>query len=102
MENSHLEFNLTLDWILNMGTVCPKTGLVFTYKENGNNYGNRAPTTPSVDKIDPSKGYTIDNCQIVCWWYNVAKHQFTNEVVLELCQRVVTTSKIQSAQNVGS
>ena len=85
-----------------MGTVCPKTGLVFTYKENGNNYGNRAPTTPSVDKIDPSKGYTIDNCQIVCWWYNVAKHQFTNEVVLELCQRVVTTSKIQSAQNVGS
>jgi hypothetical protein len=45
--------------------------------------------SPSIDKIDPAKGYTIDNCQVVSWWYNVTKQRFTDKEVLELCKAVV-------------
>lgn len=44
---------------------------------------------PSLDKIDPSGGYTKSNVQVVCWWYNASKQQFTDAEVLTLCEAVV-------------
>jgi len=41
------------------------------------------------DKIDPSKGYTKDNCRVVCWWYNLAKSIYSDEVVLDLMKTTV-------------
>lgn len=87
----NLEVTIDLEWLLQMPTHCPKTGFEFTWRYNGSNIGNRSPYSPSIDKIDPYKGYTKDNCQIVCWWYNVSKQQFTDEQVLELCKSVVNT-----------
>ena len=49
------------------------------------------------NKINPSLGYTKENCQVVCWWYNVSKQTFTNEEVLWLCKRVVSVSETQHA-----
>ena len=69
--------------------VCPKTGLQFNIIEKGKNYRDRHPLTPSIDKIDPMMGYTEDNIQIVCWWYNLAKSRLTDQEVLELCKAVV-------------
>ena len=97
-----LSFNLTIEWILSNLVKCPKTNLNFTFSENGSSYSNRSPTTPSIDKINPLLGYTKDNCQIVCWWYNSAKQQFSDEEVLNLCKAVVTTSlNTKPVQNVG-
>ena len=86
----NLPFNLTTDFIVNelKKGFCPKTGIEFTIDNNGKGWGNRKVSTPSVDKIDPSKGYTIDNVQIVCWWYNLAKATFTDQEVIELCKKV--------------
>lgn len=37
--------------------------------------------TPTIDKIDSGKGYTKDNCRIVCWWFNLTKSIYTDEQV---------------------
>ena len=95
----NIEHDLTIEWIMERLTTCPKTGIEFSFSHNGNNYSNRSPYTPSIDKVDPTKGYTKDNCVIVCWWYNVSKQRFTDEEVLELCRRVVDTYTIQTAIN---
>jgi hypothetical protein len=70
---------------------CPRTGIKFKKLLQANSdYSNRDPWSPSVDKIDPTKGYTKDNVQIVSWWYNVSKQQFTDDEVLEFCQKVIS------------
>lgn len=40
------------------------------------------PWAPSVDRMDSKKGYTQDNCRVVCWIYNMAKSEWTDDVVL--------------------
>lgn len=95
-----LEFNLTINWAISQSKVCPKTGFQMSYSDNGNNFSSRNPLAASIDKIDASKGYTQDNCQIVCWWYNVTKQDFPEDQVIKLCQAVVDTFAMKAAQNV--
>jgi hypothetical protein len=40
------------------------------------------PWAPSVDRIDCKLGYTQDNCRVVCWIYNMAKSEWTDDVVM--------------------
>jgi hypothetical protein len=90
-KDKNIEFDLDMNEIhmtLANGK-CVKTGHEFVIKEKGRNYKDRSPFAPSIDKIDPSKGYTKDNIQVVCWWYNSAKGRYTDEEVLELCKAVV-------------
>ena len=46
------------------------------------------------------KGYIKDNCQIVCWWYNVSKQDFKEERIIDLCRAVVNTFDMKAAQDV--
>ena len=56
--------------------ICPATGDLFNYDL----IGTANPYSPSLDQIVPGLGYTIENTQIVCWWYNAAKGDwFTDE-----------------------
>jgi hypothetical protein len=48
-------------------------------------------TSPSLDRIDPFKGYEKDNVQWVCWRYNDAKSSMTDESFLGLCLAVAAT-----------
>lgn len=41
-----------------------------------------SPTQPSLDRIDPSIGYTKENTRVVCWWYNVMKHDWSDKEVV--------------------
>ena len=84
-----MDFNLDLDWLYKRLYFCERTGIEFNIGYNGSNYSDRDLRTPSIDKINPELGYTKDNCQIVCWWYNVSKQRFTDEEVIELCRKVV-------------
>ena len=86
-----IEFDLTVELIhgLILKGMCPRTGFKFEIENKGSDYSNRSPYTPSIDKINPSKGYTKDNIQVVCWWYNFAKQRYTDREVLELCKAVV-------------
>lgn len=86
-----IEFDLTFEWAIekiNAG-VCEVTGLPFSLSPPGG-HAERSPWSPSVDKIDPSKGYTRDNCRVVVWIYNAAKSEFSDSDVLRMAMSVVT------------
>lgn len=56
--------------------VCERSGVPFDLSP-----GARSWRTPSLDRIDSSKGYTLDNVQLVIWAYNSAKNNDTDEDV---------------------
>ncbi len=99
-KKNNSEFNLDIHWAIEQPRICPKTNLPLSYSDNGNNYGVRNPLAASIDKIDSKKGYTKDNCQIVCWWYNVSKQDFKEERIIDLCRAVVNTFDTKAAQDV--
>ncbi len=73
-----LRFNLTEGWVaekLDKGR-CEATGLPFIFDKDP--YVN--PYYPSIDRIDSNKGYTVNNCQMVCHMFNIAKSEFDEEV----------------------
>lgn len=90
-EDKSLAFDLTPEWIqpkLEAG-VCEVTGLPLELSgEEFKGYGHFRPWTPSLDRIDPTKGYTTDNVQVVCWIYNQAKGVGTHADVIRLAQAI--------------
>lgn len=47
------------------------------------------PCSPSIDRINPNKGYTNENTRVVIWWYNMAKGQLSDLEMLDFCKLVV-------------
>lgn len=44
----------------------------------------RRPWAPSVDRVDNAKGYSMENCRIVCGSVNIALHQWGLQVLLRI------------------
>lgn len=82
-----IEFNLSLDWVVsNLAKgCCAVTGIPFTI---ANQAGQKGPFSPSIDKIDPKKGYTEDNCRMVLLMYNSAKGPWSDALVLEMAKAI--------------
>jgi len=85
-EKKGLEFNLTKEFIqqkLEVG-VCEMSGIPL--QMNGvklkHKSGANRPFSPSLDRMDCTKGYTMDNVKVVCWIYNAAKGVGTHEDVI--------------------
>jgi len=93
-----IPFSLTLGWFkanLQRGT-CQVTGLEFVKPvyQRGNR-GQRGPYTPSVDRIDNTKGYTPDNCRMVIWMANLAKNSYSDIDFARLCKAFTATELSQ-------
>jgi len=73
-----IKFNLDKEWLKEKETIekCEATGIKFDTTMEP--YVN--PFYPTIDRIDSKKGYTKDNCQIVCNMFNVAKGEFDESV----------------------
>lgn len=67
----NMEFDLNIDWFKkNLLEYCPILGTKFTFMERGEkSYGS----SPSLDRIDNSKGYTKDNVIIISYRANAIK-----------------------------
>lgn len=90
---SGLEFTITqslLEVILYQG-FCQKTGIPFDFSSPNNSNFN--PYAPSVDRKNPFLGYTVDNIQVVCNAYNIAKNQMTDEQFINFCKIVWEKNK---------
>lgn len=86
---NNLEFNLTVEYIENSlkNGKCAKTGInfVLSYPENGE---TRHKYSPSIDRKDRTKGYTVDNTQIVVWCYNTGKGEMSDGDFIDFCKIV--------------
>lgn len=82
-----VEFNLTLDNCPDIPDHCP-IALIPLYQRND---GNKGPcdNSPSIDRIDPSKGYTEGNVRVISHKGNRWKSDmslFDLERVLAYCK----------------
>ena len=63
---------------------CQLTGIPFSSERKPGCV--KRPWMPSVDRIDCSKGYTADNCRLVCVAVNLALNEFGDEVLLTIAK----------------
>jgi hypothetical protein len=64
------------------GHRCIMTGIAFEPKATK----PRNPYAMSVDRIDSSRGYTMDNIRLVCACVNFALHSYGDEVFYRMCE----------------
>lgn len=78
-------YDLDYDWLMDQMKTgkCSITGIDLVIA------GGKNPWQPSIDRIDSSKGYTKNNCQIVCWIYNRAKGDGNHDAVMLMARALV-------------
>lgn len=81
-----IPFNLTFEEFLEMLSPmkCSVTGKSLEFKED-----KHYPWKPSIDQVEPGKGYTPENTRVVCWIFNRAKHIGSDQEVLEMAEALV-------------
>ena len=96
-----LDFDLTQDWLkerYNKG-VCQVTGIPFSLETIEDPEANeciiKRPFAPSIDRKDPSKGYTQDNCQLVIWQYNQMKFLWSQKELVKFCRAVLIAEAVR-------
>lgn len=72
-----IEFNLT-ESDLKIPELCPVFG---TELLSGRAPGKRTDATPTVDRIEPSRGYTKGNVRVISWRANRLKNNATLEEI---------------------
>lgn len=88
-KEKNLPFDLTIEWLderLKFG-LCELSGLPFDME------AKRGANSPSVDKIDPSKGYVQANCRVILWSLNRAKSNYSEEYFISIMEAVVNRKK---------
>ena len=87
-----LDFNLDEEWLFQKveAGVCEVTGL--TLVKEWDTGVSRTPFTPSLDKIDPHKGYTEDSTRLVCFIFNVCKNEWSDDVVKKFATALLTNT----------
>ena len=78
--------NLKLIWEKQNGK-CAITGLQMILPETTSST-NVGPKCVSIDRIDNSKGYSIDNIQLVCYSANLARNIFTVESIKDFFNEI--------------
>ena len=85
-----LSFNITKDNIrdlwFNQHGRCALTGVPMGLTGSG-------WLAMSLDRIDPYKGYEVDNIQLTCWRVNDAKHKMTQHGFEAMCEAVTIVRK---------
>ena len=85
-------YDLDIDWVKERLSTCEVTGIKFELrnvkvKQSKGNYIDRSPLSPSIDKINPSLGYTKENCRVVIWWYNLCKATWSDDDVSKIIKQ---------------
>jgi hypothetical protein len=76
-----LEFNISIDDLLPLPTVCPVLGTPLNYAGRGSHRGIifQSHDSASIDRINPKIGYVRGNVQIISWRANNIKGTATLE-----------------------
>lgn len=91
-KTSRVDFNLTTEFLINLWEEqegrCAISGRKFDLARPRENETVRA-NAPSLDRIEPSKGYTKGNVRLVCYQVNTALNEYGREALLSLCNDIV-------------
>lgn len=68
-----LAFDIGLEDLLPAPLTCPVLGLALNYGPKG----KRAPNSPSIDRVDSTRGYVRGNVRIISWRANDLKKDAT-------------------------
>lgn len=91
----NLDFDLTIDFLASIApTHCPVDGQPLDWKKEIDNNGRPHATSPSLDRIDPAKGYTMDNVRIIGDKWNRWKNNMTVQDV-NLLQRYMAACSLE-------
>ena len=90
---ANVPFTITKAWVLERleRGVSELTGLPLVFEQH-DRYSQH-PAAPSLDRIDPSKGYTEDNTMVVCWAENCIMSQYPMEIVRVYCGAILKSTK---------
>jgi len=89
-----MDFNLTTDDIDLSGT-CPSCNADFTERV----YGFAGGSSPTVDRVDNTKGYVKENVAIICHDCNMAKSALTANGAREKAERLMMVADFIDAHN---
>jgi hypothetical protein len=84
-KNEGLEFNLTEAWLdarLQNG-ICEMSGLSFDM------IAKRGANSPSVDRKNPTGGYTQENCRVILWFINRALSNYGEDYAISIFSKVI-------------
>lgn len=95
-----LEFTLTKEWIKSRLAACAVTNVPLLLVRDGSNKTN--PLAPSVDRKDPAKGYTTENCQVVCWMYNAARNYHDHDDVVRFARALIRAEEEKPLMAAGA
>ena len=92
LENN-LEYDLDFEFIHERiaAGYCSVTGLPFDLKKPVGTVKNAY--SPSLDRIDHTRGYTKDNVRVVIWQFNMMKGELTDRELQKLCAIVAERLK---------
>ena len=91
------EFSLELQDLKNLyesqSGICPYTGWLLVLPPSTSVYGANGnwqltPDCASLDRIDSSLGYRLENVQFVSYMANIAKNKFSHEQMMEFCEAI--------------
>jgi hypothetical protein len=81
-----LDYGLSSSWAKARWTGrCEITGAEFRISRGAPN-----PYSPSIDRIDSSKGYTPENCRFILWAINQFKGAHSDAAMLEIARLLVS------------
>lgn len=72
---------------------CSRTGVEFDLS-TAISGGKAAPNIPSADRVDSSKGYTVDNVELTIYAFNIAKNSWSHKEFTEMCMKYLTKQGI--------
>ena len=85
--NINIEITIEQAWDIfcKQNGKCALSGLDISFTKT---VSNKKATTASLDRIDPNKGYSIENCQWVHKHVNRAKMDMRQEDFIKLCKLI--------------
>lgn len=91
-KNRGLEYTLTNEWAEARWTgKCELTGIPFLKQRTGR---GPMPFSPSIDRIDQTKGYTQDNSRFLLWGLNALRGNGTDDDMYVIARALVSTINI--------